>query len=408
MVGNKVLNNLRGIRVADCGIGGNGFITRNVSAQNIESGIYLSVGAGGGCQNITVTMNFSAYNANNGLLVIGGLNNKFSQNEVYGNWNAGFCAWGSANTTLRDCGLYDNNRSTYNGIGNTGDAKASIQINEAYSLLGTQISLNPAARFIAEILDTQVHYTGLGSNTEKIGFLITSTVGNLADNDKNIIKVDDVGFIGQDYAIDLSEVDVSNLRLSLGDNSYQTIGLKAVKPPLAGKYSELPFSNHVMKVPIVDVVVDTLKQSISLKEGIAGNVINTYKVNELQSVIEGSKVHIIQKGSDKIQLRDVTLGNTYINGVLAGSNLNTMNDSLNAAFSMNLVQYKTFLESEVGIEATGNTATFYYIESPDGVFHYPLFKTEAEANLVDTSESGSGSSQWNYVWVFCTCYWNME
>ena len=78
-------------------------------------------------------------------------------------------------------------------------------------------------------------------------------------------------------------------------------------------------------------------------------------------------------------MRDVTLGNTYINGVLAGSNLQTMNDSLNAAFNLNLVQYKNFLESEVGVVGSGNTATWYYIESPDGVFHYPLFKTEAES-----------------------------
>jgi hypothetical protein len=393
IVGNTVTKNLRGIRVSDCGVNGGGVISRNQSTQNIESGIYLSVGSLGGCQNVTVMMNVSSYNANNGLLAIGGLNNKFSQNEVNGNWNAGFCAWGSANATLRDCGLYDNNRSTYNGIGNTGDAKASIQINDAYNLLGTQITYNPAFRFIAEILDTQVHYTGLGSNTEKIGFLITSAVGNLSDNSKNIIKVDDVGFIGQDYAIDLSEVDVTNLRLSLGDNSYQSIGLKAVKAPLAGNYSELPFSNHVMEVPEVDIVVDTLKQTIALHEGVGGNVINVYSINELQSVLKTNSVDIIQKSSDKIQLRDLTLGNVYINGVVAGSNINTMNDSLNAAFSMDLTEYKEFIETEVGVVGGGNNqATFYYIESPDGTYHYPLFKTEAEANQVDTDLGGSGSS----------------
>ena len=105
IIGNTVKNNLRGLRVQDCGIYGGGFITRNQSSSNIESGIYLAVGSLGGCQNITTTMNVSAYNANNGLLVIGGISNKFSQNEVSGNWNAGFCAWGSANSTLRDCGL---------------------------------------------------------------------------------------------------------------------------------------------------------------------------------------------------------------------------------------------------------------------------------------------------------------
>ncbi len=349
VIGNNVSKNLRGIRVQDCGIGGYGFITRNVSSQNIESGIYIAAGSLGGCHNVTVSMNASSYNANNGLLVIGGINNKFSQNEVNGNWNAGFCAWGAANSTLRDCGLYDNNRSSFNGIGNPGDAKASIQINEVYNLLGTSISLNPDFRFIAEILDTQVHYTGLGSNSDKVGLLITSAVGQLPDDDKNIIKVDDVGFIGQDYAIDLSEVDVTNLRLSLGDNSYQSIGTKAINPPLAGNYSELPFSNHVMQVPIVDVVVDTLKQSITLNEGVGGNVINRYAINDLTSTVVGSTIQISQNNSDKVQLRGLTFGNIYVNGTQAGNDLNSANDTLNAAFQMDLVNYKSFLVSEVGI-----------------------------------------------------------
>jgi hypothetical protein len=112
ITGNTVTENLRGIRVQDCGVGGAGVVTRNQVTENIESGIYLA--AGGtyyGSQNITVSMNVSGYNANNGLLMIGGINNKFSQNEVKGNWNAGACFWGSSNATLRDSGLYDNNRS---------------------------------------------------------------------------------------------------------------------------------------------------------------------------------------------------------------------------------------------------------------------------------------------------------
>jgi len=399
IIGNTVTKNFRGIRVQDCGVGGAGVITRNQVTQNIESGIYVAAGSTHyGSQNITVSMNVSGYNSNNGLLVVGGMNNKFSQNEVNGNWNAGFCAWGASNSTLRDCGLYDNNRSDYNGIGETADAKASIQINEAYDLLGTSVTLSPSASFIAELLDTQVHNTGLGSASEKIGFLITSDVGALSDSPKNIIKVDDVGFIGQDHAIDLSEVDIDNLRLSLGDNSYQSIGLSAVKAPLAGKYSELPFSNHVMNVPAVDVVVDTLNQTIALHEGVGGNVINVYNINELQSVLKTNSVDIIQKSSDKIQLRDCTLGNVYINGVVAGSNINTMNDSLNATFNMDLTEYKEFIETEVGVIGDGASATFYYIESPDGTYHYPLFKTEAEANQVDIDLGGSGTSH-NHTYV---------
>jgi len=253
VIGNTVEKNLRGIRAQDCGVGGYGFITRNVSSQNIESGIYLAVGSLGGCQNVVVAINSSAYNANNGLLCIGGINNKFSQNEVNGNWNAGLCGWGTANLTLRDCGLYDNNRSQYNGIGNTGDAKASIQLNDASNFLATSFNLSSDSRFLAEILDTQVHYTGLGSNSNRIGVFIDTEMGNIPDNDKNIIKIDDVGFIGQDYAIDLSEVDTTNLRVSLGDNSFQSIGEKAVREPLEGYYYELPFSNHSMKLNDVDL-----------------------------------------------------------------------------------------------------------------------------------------------------------
>ncbi|MBT5949059.1 MAG: hypothetical protein HOG94_15435, partial [Nitrospinaceae bacterium] len=36
--------------------------------------------------------------------------------------------------------------------------------------------------------------------------------------------------------------------------------------------------------------------------------------------------------------------------------------------------------------------TWYYIESPDGVFTYPLFAGSNEANSVDTAQGGAGSS----------------
>ena len=349
---NTVQNNLRGIRLQDCGINGYGFVTRNVSSQNIESGIYLASGTLKGCQNVVVTINSSAYNANNGLLCIGGLNNKFSQNEVNGNWNAGFCAWGSANTTLRDCGLYDNNRSEYNGIGNTGDAKASIQISEAYDLLGDTISLNPAARFIAEILDTQVHYTGLGSNTEKIGFLIREEVGDLPDDNKNIIKIDDVGFIGQDYALDFSEVDITNLRVSLGDNSYQSIGEKAVRDPLAGNYFELPFSNHSMNLTEVDISVNNTG-NIIIKEGVSGSRLNPYSVNELQALPYGSDIQVVLKESNKIQFI-VPVASCSIDGFM-----------VNSVLSLALVQLNDLFTNTSGFSSGGNPVTAFNLIGND-------------------------------------------
>ena len=352
VISNEVTKNLRGIRLQDCGIGGYGFITRNVSTQNIESGIYLATGSSGGCQNMVVAINSSSYNANNGLLCIGGINNKFSQNEVNGNWNAGLCGWGSANLTLRDCGLYDNNRSQYNGIGSVGDAKASIQINDAYSFLATTFSLNPNARFLAEILDTQVHYTGLGSNSSRVGFLLSEGMGDIPDNDRNIIKIDDVGFIGQDYAIDLSEVDTTNLRVSLGDNSYQSIGEKAVREPLEGYYYELPFSNHLMKLNEVDISV-TNTGNIIIKEGAGGSVTNPYSINDLQALAHGSEIKVILKGSKKIQFVSPVSG-CSINGSM-----------VNSVLSLALVQLNDLFTNTSGFTNTGNPVTAFNLINND-------------------------------------------
>ena len=349
----RVSKNLRGIRVQDCGINGYGFITRNISAQNIESGIYLAAGATyGGCQNVVVSINSSAYNANNGLLVVGGLNNKFSQNEVKGNWNAGYCNWGAANSTLRDAGIYDNNRSAFNGIGNIGDAKASIQINEAYNLLGNTLSMNPDATFILEVLDTQVQSTGVGSNTDAVGFFINDNVGNLAKASNNIIKVDDVGFIGQDYAIDFSEVDLTNLHVTLGDNSYINIGETAVREPLAGDYYELPFSNHVTDLNYVDVSVD-LVGNVIIKEGPNVQRLNPYKFNDLEALPDGDRIKVLFKGSNKIQftapVSGITIDGNYVNSVQ------------NAA----IAQLNGVFENTVGFASNDNYVTDFVLAGND-------------------------------------------
>ena len=341
IIGCTAQANFRGFKVEDCGIGGNIFITRNVASGNIESGIYLAASTLKGTQNATIMMNFAGYNSNNGLLVVGGINNKFSQNEVTGNWNGGFVSWGAANTTVRDSGFYDNNRSAYNGIGADGDADASILINDSYSYLETHFHLNPSARFITEILGCQIQNTGLGSNTEKIGVALTAGMGSIPDNDKNIVRIDDCGFIAQDYAIDFSACDITNLRVSLGDNTYEGTGQFAVKAPLVGDYAELPYSSHITDVNAVDIVTDVLRQSVTLCEGVGGNVINIYKVNELQSYINGgNKITLIQRGSDRIQLRSLALSEITINGESAGNTITAANDNLNAAFQLTLEQYQ--------------------------------------------------------------------
>ena len=370
IIGNRIRRNYNSIKLINCGIGGNGFITRNIIAENIQSGLYLGTDNNTGCQNMIVSMNYSSYNANTGISIIGGINNKFSQNEINGNWNAAFYNLSAVNTTLRDSGFYNNNRSIYNGIGEIGLSKASIIIDEADSTTLGEISINTDATFIIEILDTQVHYTGIdtSSNTstdlgDKTGIYITQNVGNLADSYKNIIKIDDVGFIGQNYAIDFSDVNVSSLRLSLGDNSYQSILIKTIKDPDGGMYSELPYSNHVMQVPEVDIKTDLdLKKTITLCEGQNGHVINVYFVNELESIIDGNKINIIQKNTNKIQLRGLELTKVYINGVLPTANdISSLNNTINATFSMTDDQFENFLISDVGLDGRNTLPDRDYI-----------------------------------------------
>ena len=189
---NTVHTNLRGLRIQDCGVGGNGIIARNRCYNNVESGIYLAAGsytATDGCENFTVYNNFSANNSNNGILVIGGSNNIVSLNRVEGNWNAGCMLWHTSDTRARDMDLDNNNRSEFNGIGNTGDAAASFQI------AGSTIRADHT--FLAEVLDTTVHNTGSGSATTKNGLLIT----DMPTSDRPLVNIDDVAFINQDYGV---------------------------------------------------------------------------------------------------------------------------------------------------------------------------------------------------------------
>ena len=138
-------------------------------------------------------------------------------------------------------------------------------------------------------------------------------------------------------------MDATNLKIVLGDNSFIGIEEENIKEPIAGGYAELPYSNHVTNVKELDIVVDTLKNFVALHEGVGGKVINTYSVNELKSIETPRGIDIYQEGTKKVQLWDNTLGNVYVNGVVAGSNLATMNDTINSAFAMDLVQYKRLL-----------------------------------------------------------------
>ena len=343
----KIYNNLRGLRIQDCGVGGYGYISRNQCYNNIESGIYLASGsydANNGCENFTVYNNASKYNANNGILVVGGINNVVSLNIVEGNWNAGIMGWHVSNTRFRDLDLTNNNRSEFNGIGNTGDAHSSITIGGNTARAGRE--------YIADILSTEIYNTGLGSNTSRIGFQILEDVQEITDDyDKTLINIDNVGFKKQDYAIDcLADLDI--VKLTIGDCRYIETSERNVNI-VSGFYYELPFSNHHTDVKNLDVSLDATTSRILLKESSTGDLLNPYGINDLQAIAFGTKIRIILKGSSKIQL-EVEVANTSINGSMVNSVLNQA-----------LLQLNNIFTNTAGFATGGNPVTAFNLSNND-------------------------------------------
>lgn len=313
IVGNKIHHNLRGLRIQDCGEGGRGVITRNEVFNNIESGIYLASGsytASNGCQNFSVYNNGAKFNANNGILCIGGLNNLVALNQVEGNWNAGIMAWHASNLRFRDMDLNNNNRSSLNGIGNTGDAHSSI------SVAGN--TLHPDADFIVDVFATEVYNTGLGSNTERVGVRVSDEVSDIDDRDRCVINLD-AGLHNQDVGVHL-QCDLDKVRLS---NSCRYMDTAVTNLRVEnGCYYELPYGSRHTNASTLDLSLDETGSQIAVKESSTGEVIDYYGVNQLKAIAFGTSIRIILKGTSKIQFDDIpvsgcTIGGTLVNGVLA-------------------------------------------------------------------------------------------
>jgi len=199
--GSTIKDNNLGVLLTDCGISGAGYITRNQITQNYTASITLIADFSNtnsvGCQNIITTINSLSYNGSYGVICHGGINNKFSQNDLTKNWNAAFINYGCANVTLRDSSIYDNNFIDIDSSGQVFSSAAAVVITEIASLgfLNNNLQSNPDAKFIMEILDNQIHYTGSGSAGAKVGIYISPTVGALQPSEKNIINIDDNTFI---------------------------------------------------------------------------------------------------------------------------------------------------------------------------------------------------------------------
>jgi hypothetical protein len=360
LIGNVVTENLRGLRVQDCGIGGFGYVTRNQCSNNIESGIYLAssaYNATGGCENFTVYNNASSYNANNGILSVGGINNVISLNIIRGNWNAGVMAWHASNTIVRDLDLSNNNRSAYNGIGNTGDAHSSITI--------AGNTARADRDYLVSVLGTEVYNTGLGSNTSRIGLQILENVQEITDDySRTLINLDDIGFQSQDYAIDCL-ADLATVKLTVGDCRYIDTAEKNINI-VSGSYYELPFSNHVTSLKYADFSQDG--EAIIIKEGTIGARLNPYSVYDLKAVEGSTGIDIVFIGSDKVQFTldpaNVSIDGTALTGTVP-EKVNTLNALLQASGSP--VGNAPVITSSLAINLTEGDTLNYELVATDGV-----------------------------------------
>ena len=305
---NSVSNNLRGIRLQDCGISGYGFISRNNTFNNIESGIYLasnSYDTNGGCENFAVYNNACKFNANNGILVVGGTNNVIALNHIEGNWNGGVMPWHVSNTIIRDDYLLNNNRSEFNGIGNIGDAGASLEI--AGSTLRT------SAKFILHAINNQIVDTGIGNATTSNGVRLSNSLDDINDRTRSIILLDNNTMQGQDYAL-VKACDLDEIRLIKGDNTYIDSAINDTLTTGSGDYYELPYSNQHTDAKFLDFCLDATGTQIGVKDS-DYKVINYFAINQLKALEFLGNIRIKLLDSNKIQFDDVPPTDVSINGV---------------------------------------------------------------------------------------------
>jgi hypothetical protein len=218
-----------------------------------------------------------------------------------------------------------------NSSGQVFSSAAGIVITEipTVGFLNSNLQSNPNAKFIMEILDNQIHYTGIGSAGAKVGIYISPTVGGLQPSEKNIINIDDNTFIDQDYGIDFSDIDTTVLTVVLGDNSFINIGQRNISQPLNGMYYELPYSNHVTNLTYANFSIDSTNK-VSIEDAADGKILNPYYINELKAIEkDSSTIAIILKDSSKIQFI-VPEADTYINNVLLTGTIAQKINQINA------------------------------------------------------------------------------
>jgi parallel beta-helix repeat protein len=321
---NKVRYNNDGIRLEDCL---QGFVSRNQVHDNLTTGLDLtssSDDANNGSDSVVAYNNFFAYNGANGIACEGGIKNTFALNEIEGNWNAGVVINHASEATIRDSKLVDNNKSSVNALGQTGLADATIHVAGG--------TIKAEAKFLAHILDTQILNSNVGGNSTRVGICLDSNLDGINNRITGQISIDDVLFADQDSSI-VVNCNLDNIRLTIGDCHYIDSTNKNVVVNGEGMYHEFPFSNHMTNMQSVDFTYDAVAESVNILDGLSGDVVNTYHINQLRAEEHDGQLRVYLRATKKVQLEGVEPGNVYVNGASAGSTINQIVNTLNALFT---------------------------------------------------------------------------
>ena len=338
---NEIKNGNQGILIIDAGFAqglaeGSVVVSRNQVFNNIGIGVELtsrtatlsSAAAGyNGVRNAVVYNNAVNYNGNNGLRVRGGKENTLSLNVIKSNWCAGIELESVSNTRIRDLDLTDNNKSNSNADGTAAQGLASILIEGTY--------IQPDASFITELLNVQILNTDDGSTVTRNGIEIKQEVGYITGTGA-IISIDNVGFLNQDFSI-TNRADLSNINLSIGDCKFINSNEKNIRNTAesgSDDYYELPFSNHTTTINTIDVEVNYINQTIILKEGVNGETLNSYHIQQLVATSSSDNtIKIVEKNTNRLQVGGFLHTHVYLNGVQAAGTLQEVINQLNGAFT---------------------------------------------------------------------------
>ena len=239
-----------------------------------------------------------------------------------GSWGPAVKLESVGDQVVRDVQLVDARKSDYTSDG-------VLTLSGAVHLTGS--TKQDGCLFIASIGDTEILRS---SDTPVVcsGVYFDDSVGDYPDRQTGLVSIDDVSVRYYMHGINMGEIDSTGIRITIGDCQFTDIDVADIVEPANGGYYAIPYGNHITSVPSLDVSLDPLSNTIVLKEGPTGPVINTYPVNTLQAVAT-SPPRIILKGSEKIQLDGVVREQVSINGTLSTSATDTdLVNELNAFF----------------------------------------------------------------------------